>query len=49
MYKAAATALYKAKKRGKNQLAFFSEATEEDKLEAEKAGKPKPIDSDNRE
>lgn len=49
MYKAADTALYKAKKRGKNQLAFFSEATEEDKLEAEKAGKPKPIDSDNRE
>ena len=47
MYKAADTALYKAKKRGKNQLAFFSEATEEDKLEAEKAGKPKPIDSDN--
>lgn len=49
MYKAADTALYKAKKRGKNQLAFFSEATEEDKIEAEKAGKPKPIDSDNRE
>ncbi len=49
MYKAADTALYKAKKRGKNQLAFFSEATEEDRLEAEKAGKPKPIDSDNRE
>ena len=46
MYKAADTALYKAKKRGKNQLAFFSEATEEDVIEAEKAGKPKPIDSD---
>ena len=47
MYKAADTALYKAKKRGKNQLAFFSEATKEDMIEAEKAGKPKPIDSDN--
>ena len=47
MYKAADTALYKAKKRGKNQLAFFSETTEEDKLEAENASKPKPIDSDN--
>ncbi len=46
LYKAADTALYKAKKRGKNQLAFFAEATEEDKIEAEKAGKPKPIDSD---
>ncbi len=46
MYKAADTALYKAKRRGKNQLAFFSETTEEDKLEAEEASKPKPIDSD---
>ena len=44
MYKAADTALYKAKKRGKNQLAFFSETTEEDKLEAANASKPKPID-----
>ena len=49
MYKAADTALYKAKKRGKNQLAFFSETTEEDKLEAQNASKPKPIDSDNEE
>ncbi len=46
MYKAADTALYKAKKRGKNQLAFYAEATEEDKREAENASKPKPIDSD---
>ena len=46
MNKAADTALYKAKKRGKNQLAFYSEATEEDKREAEIASKPKPIDSD---
>ena len=46
MYKAADTALYKAKKRGKNQLAFYTETTEEDKLEAENASKPKPIDSD---
>ncbi len=46
MYKAADTALYKAKKRGKNQLAFFSEATEEDKIEAAEASRPKPIDSD---
>lgn len=37
MYKAADTALYKAKKRGKNQLAFFADATEEEKLEAEEA------------
>lgn len=49
MYKAADTALYKAKKRGKNQLAFFADATEEDKVEAESASKPKPIDSDNRD
>ena len=49
MYKAADTALYKAKKRGKNQLAFFADATEEDKAEAEAASKPKPIDSDNRD
>lgn len=47
MYKAADTALYKAKKRGKNQLAFFAETTEEDKREAEAASKPKPIDSDS--
>ncbi len=46
MYKAADTALYKAKKRGKNQLAFFSETTEEDKIEAEESSKPKTIDSD---
>ncbi len=46
MYKAADTALYKAKKRGKNQLAFFSETTDEDKLEAEESSKPKTIDSD---
>ena len=49
MYKAADTALYKAKKRGKNQLAFFSETTEEDKIEAASASKPKPIDSDMEE
>ena len=36
----------KAKKRGKNQLAFFSETTDEDKLEAEESSKPKTIDSD---
>ena len=47
MYKAADTALYKAKKRGKNQLAFFSETTEEDKIEAEESGKPKAADSEN--
>ena len=47
MYKAADTALYKAKKRGKNQLAFYAETTEEDKKEALSASKPKPIDSDN--
>lgn len=46
LYKAADTALYKAKKRGKNQLAFFADATEEDMLEAERAGKPNPIESD---
>ena len=46
MYKAADTALYKAKKRGKNQLAFFSETTEEDKIAAEESSKPKTIDSD---
>ena len=46
LYKAADAALYKAKKRGKNQLAFFSEATEEDMIEAAK-GKPKPIDDDD--
>ena len=46
LYKAADTALYKAKKHGKNQLAFFAEATEEDVIEAEKADKPKPIDSE---
>ena len=46
MYKAADTALYKAKRRGKNQLAFFSETTEEDRLEAQNASKPKPIDSE---
>ncbi len=44
LYKAADTALYRAKKRGKNQLAFFSETTEEDKLGAEKADKPNSID-----
>ncbi|MCR5686454.1 MAG: GGDEF domain-containing protein [Lachnospiraceae bacterium] len=47
LYKAADTALYKAKKRGKNQLAFFAEATEEDMIEAGKSEKPKTIDSDN--
>jgi len=46
MYKAADTALYKAKRRGKNQMAFFSETTEEDRLEAQNASKPKPIDSE---
>lgn len=45
MYKAADTALYKAKKRGKNQLAFFSETTDEDKLEAEESSKPTVIES----
>ncbi len=46
MYKAADTALYKAKKRGKNQLAFFSETTEEDQMEAEESNRPNPIDSE---